>query len=99
MLKICDDKSRELDEIVSSCEGLQVVRVPGQYWHEFRVVGNEPATPVHFLNFHIVKPYLQLVTRIGLAIGLEGMIWDDRQGRGALVLPAGDREAGVGRNS
>lgn len=32
------------------------------------------------LNFHTVKPYLELITRNGLAIGDEGTIWDDRQG-------------------
>jgi dTDP-4-dehydrorhamnose 3,5-epimerase len=51
-LKICayDDDSRELDEIVSTGENLQVVRMPGHYWHGFRVVGNEPATLVYFVN-------------------------------------------------
>jgi dTDP-4-dehydrorhamnose 3,5-epimerase len=51
-LKICayDDDSRELDEIVSTGENLQVVRMPGHYWHGFRVVGNELATLVYFVN-------------------------------------------------
>jgi dTDP-4-dehydrorhamnose 3,5-epimerase len=51
-LKICayDDETHELDEVVSTGENLQVVRVPGHYWHGFKVVGNEPATLVYFVN-------------------------------------------------
>jgi dTDP-4-dehydrorhamnose 3,5-epimerase len=51
-LKICayDDETQELDEIVSTGENLQVVRVPGCYWHGFKVVGNETATLVYFAN-------------------------------------------------
>jgi dTDP-4-dehydrorhamnose 3,5-epimerase len=51
-LKICayDDATRELDEVVSACENPQIVRVPGHYWHGFKVVGNEPAILVYFVN-------------------------------------------------
>ncbi|NLE05801.1 MAG: dTDP-4-dehydrorhamnose 3,5-epimerase, partial [Crenarchaeota archaeon] len=44
-LKIClfDDESGELDEVVSSESNLQVVRVPGHFWHGFKNVGNEQA--------------------------------------------------------
>lgn len=51
-LKICifDDESQELYEIVSSDKNLQIVRVPGQYWHGFKVVGNETANLVYFVN-------------------------------------------------
>jgi dTDP-4-dehydrorhamnose 3,5-epimerase len=51
-LKICayDDESRELDEIVSTGESPQIVKFPGNYWHGFGVVGNEPATLVYFVN-------------------------------------------------
>jgi len=51
-LKICayDDDTRELDEIISTGENLQVVRMPGHYWHGFKVVGNEPAMLVYFVN-------------------------------------------------
>jgi len=51
-LKICayDDVTGELDEIVSAGENLQIVRIPGHYWHGFRVVGNEPAILVYFVN-------------------------------------------------
>ena len=51
-LKICayDDETEELDEIVSTGENLQVVRIPGQYWHGFKVVGDERAYLVYFVN-------------------------------------------------
>lgn len=51
-LKICayDDQSSELDAVVSTGENLQMVRMPGHYWHGFRVVGNEPAMLVYFVN-------------------------------------------------
>lgn len=49
-LRICayDEVTRELDEVVSTGENLQVVKVPGHYWHGFKVVGNEPALLVYF---------------------------------------------------
>ena len=51
-LKICayDDESRELDEIISTGDNLQVVRIPGHYWHGFKVIGNEKAYLVYFVN-------------------------------------------------
>ena len=51
-LKICayDGETEELDEIVSAGENLQVVRIPGQYWHGFKVVGDERAYLVYFVN-------------------------------------------------
>jgi len=51
-LKICayDDESRELDEIVSTGENLQIVRIPGHYWHGFKVAGNETAFLLYFTN-------------------------------------------------
>src|SRR5512136_1635702 len=44
-INICayDDKTQELNEVVSSGSDLQVVRMPGHYWHGFKAVGNEPA--------------------------------------------------------
>jgi len=49
-IKICafDDKTFELNEVVSSGSDLQVVRVPGHYWHGFKAVGNEPSMLVYF---------------------------------------------------
>jgi dTDP-4-dehydrorhamnose 3,5-epimerase len=51
-LKICafDDASQELDEIISTEGNLQIVRIPGKYWHGFKVVGNKLATLVYFVN-------------------------------------------------
>ena len=49
-IKICayDDRTAELDEVVSSGSDLQVVRMPGHYWHGFKAVGNEPAMLLYF---------------------------------------------------
>jgi len=51
-LKICafDDETKELDEIVSSGENLQVVRIPGQFWHGTKVVGDETSILVYLVN-------------------------------------------------
>jgi dTDP-4-dehydrorhamnose 3,5-epimerase len=49
-IKICsyDDKTQELNEVVSSGSDLQVVRMPGHYWHGFKAVGSEPAMLLYF---------------------------------------------------
>jgi dTDP-4-dehydrorhamnose 3,5-epimerase len=49
-IKICayDEKSGELDEIISNGQNLQVVRVPGHYWHGFKAVGVEPTMLLYF---------------------------------------------------
>jgi len=51
-LKICafDEPTRELDEIVSTGEVPQIVKVPGKYWHGFKAIGTEPAMLVYFVN-------------------------------------------------
>lgn len=43
-----DDKIGELDEVVSTGQKLQVVRVPGHFWHGFKAVGDETAFLVYF---------------------------------------------------
>jgi dTDP-4-dehydrorhamnose 3,5-epimerase len=50
LVKICafDEKTQELDEIISSALSLQVVRMPGHYWHGFKVLGDEPAMLLYF---------------------------------------------------
>lgn len=50
MIKICafDDETEEVNEIISSGFDLQVVRMPGHYWHGFKAVGNEPAMLLYF---------------------------------------------------
>jgi dTDP-4-dehydrorhamnose 3,5-epimerase len=45
---VYDDKSGELDTVVSSGLDLQIVRVPGEYWHGFKAVGTEPAMLLYF---------------------------------------------------
>ena len=51
-IKICayDDKSRELNEIISSSEKLQLVRIPGYYWHGFKNIGNVTSMVLYFVN-------------------------------------------------
>ena len=50
LIKICafDEKTEEINEIVSSALDLQVVRIPGHYWHGFKALGNEPAMLLYF---------------------------------------------------
>jgi dTDP-4-dehydrorhamnose 3,5-epimerase len=45
---VYDEKTGELDEIVCSELKLQIVKVPGDYWHGFKAVGNEPAMLLYF---------------------------------------------------
>ncbi len=49
-VKICafDEKTKELDEINSTGELLQIVRMPGHYWHGFKALGTEPAMLLYF---------------------------------------------------
>jgi len=51
-VKICafDEERKEMSEVVSTGENLQVVRVPGHYWHGFKVIGDERAYLVYFTN-------------------------------------------------
>jgi len=43
--KICvfDEKTQELNEIISTKNNLQTIRVPASYWHGFRVISMQPA--------------------------------------------------------
>jgi len=49
-IKICayDEKTGELTEIVSTGSEMQVVRVPGHYWHGFKALGTIPAMLLYF---------------------------------------------------
>jgi dTDP-4-dehydrorhamnose 3,5-epimerase len=49
-IKICayDEKTKELDEIISTGQDMQIVRVPGHYWHGFKTLGTEPAMLLYF---------------------------------------------------
>ncbi|MGO8806714.1 MAG: dTDP-4-dehydrorhamnose 3,5-epimerase family protein [Candidatus Bathyarchaeia archaeon] len=50
MIKICafDDKTKELNEVISSSLNLQLVRIPGHYWHGFKALGDESAMLLYF---------------------------------------------------
>jgi dTDP-4-dehydrorhamnose 3,5-epimerase len=49
-IKICayDEETKELDEIISTGKDLQIVRIPGHYWHGFKAIGNKPALLLYF---------------------------------------------------
>jgi GT2 family glycosyltransferase len=51
-LKICayDEEKQELEEIISSGHELQLIRIPGIYWHGFKVIGRETALLLYFTN-------------------------------------------------
>jgi len=56
-LKICayDDRPAsptrgQLYEVIASGEKLQVVRVPGRYWHCTKTLGNRPSLTVYCVN-------------------------------------------------
>ena len=51
-IKICayDEKSKQLDEIIASEHKLQVVRIPGHYWHGTKNVSNEPSLTLYFVT-------------------------------------------------
>ena len=50
--KICayDERTSSLDEIISSGDNLQIVHIPGNYWHGFQAVGLEPTVLLYFVN-------------------------------------------------
>jgi len=54
LIKICvyddrqdSDTKGQLDEIISSGEQVQCVRIPGFYYHGFKSIGDEPAVVVY----------------------------------------------------
>jgi dTDP-4-dehydrorhamnose 3,5-epimerase len=51
-LKICayDEEKGELNEIISTGDDLKIVRIPGKYWHGFKVVSNLEAWLLYFVN-------------------------------------------------
>ncbi len=56
-LKVCayDDKAGsptngQIDEVVASEEKLQVLRVPGHYWHGTKALGDEPSLTIYCVN-------------------------------------------------
>jgi dTDP-4-dehydrorhamnose 3,5-epimerase len=53
-IKICayDEKTKELTEIVSTGQDMQIVRMPGHYWHGFKAISHEPAMLLYFTTKH-----------------------------------------------
>ncbi len=56
-MKVCayDDKAGsptngQIDEVVASEEKLQVLRVPGHYWHGTKALGDEPSLTIYCVN-------------------------------------------------
>ena len=49
-VKICafDEVSGELDEIIAKEEPLQLIRLPGKYWHGTKNIGKEDSVIVYF---------------------------------------------------
>lgn len=57
VLKVCayddrqDSKTKgQLEEIILTSEKLQLVRIPGFYWHGTKCIGNEPSTILYFVT-------------------------------------------------
>ena len=56
-LKVCayddraDSKTKgQLDEIILNSETLQIVRIPGFYWHGTKCIGDEPSMVLYFVT-------------------------------------------------
>lgn len=51
-MKICayDDETKELDEIIASEHKLQIVRIPGHYWHGTKTISYEPSLTIYFVT-------------------------------------------------
>ena len=51
-IKACiyDENSGELDEATLLSNFPQIIRIPGIYWHGFKVIGYEPAMVLYFFN-------------------------------------------------
>jgi dTDP-4-dehydrorhamnose 3,5-epimerase len=56
-MKICayDDRQGsvtrgQIDEIIASAENLQIVRIPGHYWHGTKTIGDEASLIVYCVN-------------------------------------------------
>ena len=56
-LKVCayddreDSKTKgQLDEIILNSEKIQIVRIPGFYWHGTKCIGDEPSMVLYFVT-------------------------------------------------
>jgi dTDP-4-dehydrorhamnose 3,5-epimerase len=54
MVAYDDDKNsktyKKLVEIVASEQRLQIVKIPGHYWHGTKTIGNKPSLTMYFVN-------------------------------------------------
>lgn len=59
-MKICayDEEKKQLDEIIASEHKLQIVRIPGHYWHGTKTTGNESSLTLYFVTrlYNYKKP-------------------------------------------
>lgn len=51
-MKICayDESTKVLNEIIASEDRLQIVRVPGHYWHGTKTIGDKPSLTIYFVT-------------------------------------------------
>jgi dTDP-4-dehydrorhamnose 3,5-epimerase len=49
-ISVYDEVTKNLEEIISSEHRLQIVRVPGHYWHGTKTIGNIPSLLVYFVT-------------------------------------------------
>jgi len=49
-MKICayDDKTGGLDQIITDGHKLQIVKIPGHYWHGTKTIGDKSSSTVYF---------------------------------------------------
>ena len=52
VIKLCayDDATTELNELILTGDVLESIRIPGYYWHGFKVLGDTRAYLVYFVN-------------------------------------------------
>ena len=51
-MRICayDEETGQLDEIVASEHKLQIVRIPGHYWHGTKTISDKPSLTLYFVT-------------------------------------------------
>lgn len=51
-MKICayDEHTKRLSEIISSEDKLQIVKIPGHYWHGTKTIGYKPSLTIYFVT-------------------------------------------------
>lgn len=51
-IKVCvfDEVSGEMAEVLCSSDEPLLLRIPGNFWHGYKVIGNKPALVLYFFN-------------------------------------------------